>query len=68
MLWNTEIACEWKSVSLVQNKGAAALSAGESSIQPSGGYSKENVVGKLAKEKVHSLLKNNAFHVLKTSL
>jgi len=48
MLWNTEIACEWKSVSLVQNKGIAALPAGDNSIQPSGGYSKENLCGRKA--------------------
>lgn len=44
MLWNTETACEWKDHSLVQNKGVAALSAGDSNVQPSGGYSKENLM------------------------
>lgn len=37
MLWNTETACEWKNLLLVQNKGVAALSAGDSNVQPSGG-------------------------------
>lgn len=53
MLWNTEAACECKNHSPVQNQGVAALSAGDSDVQPSGDTGgKTNAAGNLSKQEV----------------
>lgn len=58
MLWNTETACECKNHSPVQNQGVAALSAGDSDVQPSGDTAgKMNAAGNLSKQEVGHMLR-----------